>query len=45
MEESATPGGYLPLSFKTPKRQDYIEILWNTFETNHTHGKHKFHEN
>ncbi|MBK8637918.1 MAG: hypothetical protein IPN92_06370 [Chromatiaceae bacterium] len=25
---------YLPLSFKTPKEQEYIEFLWDAFETN-----------
>lgn len=33
---------YLPLSFKTPKEQEYIEFLWDAFETNHTHGKYQF---
>ena len=51
MEEAAELAGYLPLSFmsrrdgipwgKTPKEQEYIEFLWDAFETNHTHGKYQ----
>jgi len=36
MEEAAELGNYLPLSFKTPKEQEYIEFLWDAFETNYT---------
>lgn len=42
MEEAADLGDYLPLSFKTPKEQEYIEFLWDAFETNYTHGKYQF---
>jgi hypothetical protein len=42
MEEAAELGNYLPLSFKSPKEQEYIEFLWDAFETNHTHGKYQF---
>jgi hypothetical protein len=42
MEESAELANYLPLSFKTPKEQEYIEFLWDAFETNYTHGKYQF---
>ena len=42
MEEAAELADYLPLSFKTPKEQEYIEFLWDAFEMNHTHGKHQF---
>ena len=42
MEEAAELANYLPLSFKTPKEQDYIEFLWDAFETNTTHGKYQF---
>ena len=38
MEEALELGNYLPLSFKTPKEQEYIEFLSDAFETNHTHG-------
>ena len=42
MEEAAELGNYLPLSFKTPKEQEYIEFLWDAFETNYTHRKYQF---
>lgn len=42
MEEAAELGNYLPLSFKTPKEQEYIEFLWESFETNYTHNKYQF---
>lgn len=42
MEEAAELGNYLPLSFKSPKEQEYIEFLWDAFETNYTHAKHQF---
>lgn len=40
--EVAELANYLPLSFKTPKEQEYIEFLWDAFETNYTHGKYQF---
>lgn len=33
MDEAAELGNYLPLSFKSPKEQEYIEFLWDAFET------------
>jgi hypothetical protein len=42
MDEAAELGNYLPLTFKSPKEQEYIEFLWDAFETNHTHGKYQF---
>jgi len=42
MEDAAELGNYLPLSFKSPKEQEYIEFLWDAFETNYTHGKYQF---
>jgi hypothetical protein len=42
MEEAAELANYLPISFKTPKEQEYIEFLWDAFETNYTSGKHQF---
>jgi hypothetical protein len=42
MEEAAELANYLPLSFKTPKEQEYINFLWDVFETNYTHGKYQF---
>jgi hypothetical protein len=42
MDEAAELGSYLPISFKSPKEQEYIEFLWDAFETNYTHGKYQF---
>jgi len=42
MDEAAELANYLPLSFKTPKEHEYIEFLWDAFETNYTHGKYQF---
>ena len=42
MAEAAELANYLPLSFKTPKEQEYIEFLWDAFETNYKHGKYQF---
>jgi hypothetical protein len=42
MEEAAELGNYLPLSFKSPKEQEYVAFLWDAFETNYTHGKYQF---
>ena len=42
MEAAAELANYLPLSFKTPKEQEYIEFLWDAFEMNYTHGKYQF---
>ncbi len=42
MEEAAELADYLPLSFKTPKEQEYIEFLWDAFDTNYKHGKYQF---
>ncbi|HEX5010777.1 MAG TPA: hypothetical protein VFY71_10270 [Planctomycetota bacterium] len=42
MEDAAELGNYLPLSFKSPKEQEYIDFLWDAFETNYTDGKYQF---
>jgi hypothetical protein len=42
MEEAWELGNYLPLSFKTPKEQEYIAFLWDTFEANYSNEKHQF---
>jgi len=41
MEEAAEPSNYQPRSLKSPKKQEYIAILWNAFETSYTHGKYQ----
>jgi len=42
MEEAAELGNYLPLFFKSPEEQEYIEFLWDAFETNYTNDKYQF---
>ena len=42
MEEATELGDYLPLSFTSPKEQEYVAFLWDAFETNYTHGKYQF---
>ena len=42
MEEAAELGNYLPLSYKSPKEQEYISFLWDAFETNNEHEKYQF---
>lgn len=42
MEEAAELSNYLPLSFRSPKEQEYIAFLWDAFETNYRHGKYQF---
>lgn len=42
MDEALVLGSYLPLSFKTKSDQEYIQFLWDTFETNYTHNKFQF---
>ena len=42
MEEASELANYLPLSFKTATEQEYIDFLWDAFDTNYTHGKYQF---
>lgn len=42
MEVAGELGNYLPLSFKSPKEQEYVDFLWDAFETNYTYGKYQF---
>lgn len=42
MEEASELGNYLPVSFTSPKEQEYIDFLWDAFETNNTYGKYQF---
>ena len=42
MEEASELANYLPLSFGSPKEQEYIGFLWDAFETNYTHEKYQF---
>lgn len=42
MEEASELSNYLPLSYKSPKEQEYIAFLWDAFETNYSHKKYQF---
>jgi hypothetical protein len=42
MEESLELNNYLPLSFKTRSEQDYMQFLWEAFESNYENGKYQF---
>jgi len=42
MDDAIELTNYLPLSFKTPTEQEYIEFLWDAFETNYSNQKHQF---
>jgi hypothetical protein len=42
MQAATELAKYLPLSFKTPKEQEYIEFLWDAFESNYEHKKFQF---
>jgi hypothetical protein len=42
MEEALELANYLPLSFKSPKEFEYIDFLWDAFESNYTNGKYQF---
>jgi hypothetical protein len=42
VEEALELADYLPLSFKSPREQEYIAFLWDAFDTNYTHGKYQF---
>jgi len=42
MEESSELGNYLPLSFKTESEQEYIQFLWEAFESNYENKKYQF---
>ena len=42
MEEAIELADYLPASFKTPGEQDYINFLWEAFDSNCASGKYQF---
>jgi hypothetical protein len=42
MDEAAELSNYLPLSFKSPKEQQYIEFLWDAFQSNYENKKYQF---
>lgn len=42
MEEALSIFEYLPQSFKTQKEGEYINFLWESFESNYANGKYQF---
>lgn len=42
MDEALELGGYLPVSFKTKSEEQYVEFLWDAFQSNYTSGKFEF---
>lgn len=42
MEDATELANYLPLSFKSSKEEEYIEFLWDAFESNRANEKHQF---
>lgn len=42
MEEAFELTNYLPLSFKTSKEQEYVDFLWDAFESNYQTRKFQF---
>lgn len=42
MEEALELANYLPVSYKSPKEQEYITFLWDAFHTNYQHQKYQF---
>ncbi|MEO6421552.1 MAG: hypothetical protein ABIR84_02400 [Candidatus Nitrotoga sp.] len=42
MEGAAELGNYLPLSFKTPKEQEYVAFLWDAYTSNYENQKYRF---
>ena len=42
MDEALRIMEYLPLSFKTQSEQEYIQFLWETFESNYNNRKYQF---
>src|SRR5271168_3563570 len=42
MEEALELANYLPVAYKTRSEAEYIEFLWDAFESNYTNGKYEF---
>jgi len=40
--EATELGSYLPLSFRSPAEQEYVEFLWDAFESNYESEKFQF---
>lgn len=42
MDEAHELDDYLPLSFKTVSEQEYIQFLWDAFDSNYENKKYQF---
>lgn len=42
MEEAQELDSYLPLLLKSSDEVEYLQFLWEAFDTNYTHGKYQF---
>lgn len=42
MEEAYKIHDYLPVSYRNPEEQEYVEFLWSSFELNYKEGKYQF---
>lgn len=42
MEDAVELDGYLPLSYKGLKEEEYVHFPWDAFETKYMSGKHQF---
>jgi len=42
MDEALELASYLPVSYKSPKEHEYIQFLWDAFESNYINGKYQF---
>jgi hypothetical protein len=42
IDDALELANYMPISYKSPKEQEYIEFLWDAFGSNYTNGKYQF---
>ncbi|MEX2242368.1 MAG: hypothetical protein WD716_00840 [Fimbriimonadaceae bacterium] len=42
LDDAASLTDYLPISFQSPKEQEYVAFLWDAFEANYETGKYQF---
>jgi hypothetical protein len=42
MDEAYKIHDYLPVSYRNPEEQEYVEFLWSSFELNYKEGKYQF---
>lgn len=42
IEEASQLEGFLPISYRTAKEEEYVRFLWEAFNDNYTSGKYQF---